>query len=102
MDFSIFAKNFRGHFSERGFRQGPKYGILLPVEQKRARCGGVKREKESLAERTVSRGTVEGVILVNGRPQIERSDMPLSLSFNSIEELKRFCEAAKSKYQDQH
>lgn len=62
----------------------------------------MQREKESLAGRAVSRGTVEGVIIVNGRPQIERSDMPLSLSFDSIEELERFCRVAKSRVQDQH
>ncbi len=45
----------------------------------------------------VHRGTIEGVVIVNGRPQIERADMPLSFSFDSIEELERFCETAKSK-----
>ncbi len=49
----------------------------------------------------IRRGTIEGVILVNGRPQIERADMPLSLCFNSIEELERFCKAAKKKKQEQ-
>lgn len=49
----------------------------------------------------VSRGGVEGVVLVNGRPQIERADMPLTLSFDSIEELERFCKAAKDRNQDQ-
>lgn len=58
----------------------------------------MQREKE----RTVSQGAIEGVILVNGKPQIERSDMPLAFSFDSIEELKRFCEAAKSRGQGQH
>ena len=44
---------------------------------------------------------VEGVVIVEGRPQVERADMPLTISFDSIEELERFCETAKSKYQDQ-
>lgn len=55
---------------------------------------GVKIQREK--EGTVSRGAIEGVILVNGRPQIERTDMPLTLSFDSIEELERFCKVAKT------
>ncbi len=32
------------------------------------------------------KGPIEGIILVNGRPQIERSDMP-TISFESIQAL---------------
>ena len=50
----------------------------------------------------VQKGTIEGVILVNGKPQIERADMPPTFSFDSLEHLERFCEAAKNRSQDQH
>lgn len=50
----------------------------------------------------MARGTIEGVILVDWRPQTEQADMPLTLSFDSIEELERFYKAAKSREQDQH
>mgnify|MGYP007034072017 CR=1 FL=1 len=43
------------------------------------------------------RSAVEGVVIVEGRPQIERADMPLSFSFDSIEEMEWFCQAAKGK-----
>lgn len=55
-----------------------------------------QREKATIGS-NVQLGSVEGVVFVNGRPQIERADMPLGLSFRSIEELERFCEAAKNK-----
>lgn len=47
-------------------------------------------------------GSVEGVIIVNGRPQIERADMPLAFSFDTIENLERFCKVEKHRQQDQH
>ena len=50
----------------------------------------------------VRRGTIEGIVIVDGRPQIERADMPLAFSFDSIEDLERFCEAVKSRSPDQH
>ncbi len=56
-----------------------------------------QREKATIGS-NVQLGSVEGVILVNGWPQIERADMPLVFSFDSIEELERFCEAARSRY----
>ena len=56
-----------------------------------------QREKATIGS-NVQLGSVEGVILVNGWAQIERADMPLVFSFDSIEELERFCEAARSRY----
>lgn len=41
-------------------------------------------------------GTIEGIIIVDGRPQIERADMPLTLSFDSIEELEQAILSASS------
>ncbi len=41
----------------------------------------IKREPIS-----VQKGPIEGIILVNGRPQMERSDMP-TISFESIQAL---------------
>lgn len=55
----------------------------------------LQQEKADTRKIDVHRGTIEGVVIVDGRPQIERADMPLTFSFDSIEELKRFCEAAK-------
>ena len=57
--------------------------------------------KATVKESGVQRGTIEGVVLVNGRPQIERADMPLVFSFDSIEELERFCKDAKKSYEEQ-
>lgn len=62
----------------------------------------IQQEKATTGKIDVCRGTIEGVIVVDGRPQIERADMPLAFSFDSIEDLERFCEAAKSRFQDQH
>lgn len=63
----------------------------------------MKIEQEKSENRFgICQGAIEGVIFVNGRPQIERADMPLTLSFESIEELERFCRAAKSRGQDRH
>lgn len=62
----------------------------------------IQQEKATTGKIDVRRGTIEGVVIVNGRPQIERADMPLTLSFDSIGDLKRFCEAAKSRGQGQH
>lgn len=72
------------------------YSYLL---KKRMRCERVKKQREKATiGSNVQLGSVEGVILVNGWPQIERADMPLVFSFDSIEELERFCEAARSRY----
>lgn len=57
----------------------------------------MQMERQVVKGVAVHRGTIEGVVIVDGRPQIERADMPLTLSFDSIEDLERFCEAAKSK-----
>lgn len=62
----------------------------------------MQMERQLVKEAPVHRGTKEGVIIVNGRPQVEQADMPLGFSFDSIDELERFCEAAKSRNQDQH
>lgn len=62
----------------------------------------IQQEKVAMGKIDVHRGTIEGVVIVDGRPQIERADMPLAFSFDSIEELERFCEAAKSKNKNQH
>ena len=62
----------------------------------------IQQEKATTGKIDVRRGTIEGVVIVDGRPQIERADMPLTFSFDSIEELERFCEAAKSRGQGQH
>lgn len=63
----------------------------------------VKVQKRDIrSELEIHRSAVEGVVIVGGQPQIERADMPLTLSFDSIEELERFCRAAKSKEQDQY
>lgn len=57
----------------------------------------IQQEKATTGKIDVRRGTIEGVVIVDGRPQVERADMPLGFSFDSIEELERFCEAAKSR-----
>lgn len=62
----------------------------------------MQMERQVVKGAAVHRGTIEGVVIVNGRPQIERADMPLGFSFDSIEDLEQFCEAAKSRNQDQH
>ena len=62
----------------------------------------IQQEKIITRKIDIHRGTIEGVIIVNGRPQIERADMPLAFSFDSIEDLERFCEIVKSRRQDQH
>lgn len=61
----------------------------------------IQQEKATTGKIDVRRGTIEGVVIVNGRPQVEQADMPLGFSFDSIEALERFCEAAKSRKQDQ-
>lgn len=48
------------------------------------------------------RGTIEGVVFVDGRPRVERADMPLSLYFHSIEELERFCEMVREMGRERH
>lgn len=62
----------------------------------------IQQEKATTGKIDVRRGTIEGVVIVDGRPQVERADMPLAFSFDSIENLERFCEAVKSRSQDQH
>lgn len=62
----------------------------------------IEQRKSTMIEREVRRGTIEGVVFVDGRPQIEWADMPLSLCFNSIEELERFCEMARETGREQH
>lgn len=57
----------------------------------------IQQEKATTGKIDVRRGTIEGVVIVDGRPQIERADMPLVFSFDSIEDLERFCEATKSR-----
>lgn len=39
-------------------------------------------------------GAVEGTIIVNGRPEIEKADMP-TLSFESVDALMEFLEKVK-------
>lgn len=60
------------------------------------------QQRDVRSELGARRSAVEGVIIVEGRPQVERADMPLAFSFDSIEDLERFCEAAKNRNQDQH
>ena len=48
----------------------------------------MKAQQKKKAE-SIHRGPVEGMILVDGRPQIENVDMP-TLSFDSIEALQQF------------
>lgn len=63
----------------------------------------IQQEKTATAKIIdVRRRTIEGVVIINGRPQIERADMPLTISFDSIEELERFCKKAKGRSQNQH
>ena len=62
----------------------------------------IQKNKATEGKIDVRRGTIEGVVIVDGRPQIERADMPLAFSFDSIEDLERFCEAVKSRSPDQH
>ena len=78
-----------------------KCDTLLFAKQNRMGCGLVKMQMERQVVKgvTVHRGTIEGVVIVNGRPQVERADMPLTFSFDSIEDLERFCEATKSRGQ---
>lgn len=59
----------------------------------------IEQRKDLKIGGEVRRGTIEGVVLVNGRPQIERADMPLGFSFDSIEDLERFCKTAKDRGQ---
>lgn len=40
----------------------------------------------------VSLDTVEGILIVDGRPQVEHTDSTMSLSFNSNEDFLRFIE----------
>ena len=54
------------------------------------------------SELKAQRSAVEGVIIVNGRPRIERADMPLTFSFDTIENLERFCKVEKHRQQGQH
>ena len=61
----------------------------------------IQKNKATEGKIDVRRGMIERVVLVNGRPQVERADMSLTFSFDTIEELERFCEAAKSRNQDQ-
>lgn len=60
-------------------------------QRKSARIGG-----------EVRRGTIEGVVFVDGQPQVERSDMPFTLSFKSVEELERFCKMIRETGREQH
>lgn len=78
--------------------------ILLSTEQNGMGCWLVKMqmERQLVKGASVHRGTIEGVVVVNGRPQVEQADMPLAFSFDSVEDLERFCEAAKNRSQDQH
>ena len=62
----------------------------------------IQKNKATEGKIDVRRGTIEGIVIVDGRPQIERADMPLAFSFDSIEDLERFCEAVKSRSPDQH
>lgn len=64
------------------------------------KMGGVfmkiwQQEKENVQRCRIRPGSVEGVIIVNGRPQVERADMPLAFSFDSIENLELFCNKVK-------
>lgn len=43
----------------------------------------VETDKKPLS---IQKGPIEGILLVNGRPQMERSDMP-TISFESIQAL---------------
>lgn len=51
--------------------------------------------KTELEPQSVTKGPIEGIIIVDGRPQMERVDMP-TISF-SKEGLKRLHEYYKSK-----
>lgn len=62
----------------------------------------IEQRKGARIGSEVRRGTIEGVVFVDGRPQIERADMPLSLCFHSIEELERFCEMVRATGREQH
>ena len=60
----------------------------------------MKETEEKVAAKpaapSVHRGPMEGVLIVNGRPQIEPADMPC-ISFASIEAIRRLNEANKEK-----
>lgn len=43
----------------------------------------------------VQKGPIEGIVIVNGRPQMERADMP-TISFETIQVLKQLKKAAHS------
>lgn len=45
--------------------------------------------------RHVSLDTVEGILIVDGRPQAEHTDSTMSLSFNSNEDFLQFVEKIK-------
>lgn len=47
--------------------------------------------KEVVSVSQVSPGPVEGLLIVNGRPQIERADMP-TLAFESADEILQLME----------
>lgn len=60
------------------------------------------QKRDTRSRLTAQRSAVEGVVIVAGRPEIERADMPMALSFDTIEDLERFCMAAKCKDKVQH
>lgn len=60
------------------------------------------QQKDMKREIEVRQSAVEGVVIIGGRPQIERADMPLTFSFDTIENLERFCKVEKHRQQGQH
>lgn len=49
----------------------------------------VERQRAGTASPSIHKGPMEGVLIVDGRPQMERMDMP-TISFESILALQRF------------
>lgn len=54
----------------------------------------VERKTVGAAAPSIHKGPVEGILIVNGRPRMERSDMPC-ISFESILALQRYNEDHK-------
>lgn len=85
---------------EIGLRFLWKHGIILfglfPFERLELIIVAQKVEDQRVeaAAPSIHKGPVEGVLIVNGRPRMERADMPC-ISFESILALQRYNEDHK-------
>lgn len=56
----------------------------------------IERKAVGAVSPSVHKGPMEGILIVDGRPQMERMDMP-TISFESILALQRFNEQSSDK-----